>query len=90
VVVTGANSGLGYEAALALAAAGAHVVAAARNEEKGRVAVTRSRRSYGETRFQQQQDQTRAVPRSRMLTSRFCPCVEIQNGRRFMRFMITA
>ena len=34
VVVTGANSGLGYEAALALAAAGAHVVAAARNEEK--------------------------------------------------------
>jgi microcystin degradation protein MlrC len=34
VVVTGANSGSGYEAALALAAAGAHVVAAARNEEK--------------------------------------------------------
>ncbi len=40
-VVTGANSGLGYETALALAAAGAEVVVAARNPDKGRAAVAR-------------------------------------------------
>jgi inosine-uridine nucleoside N-ribohydrolase len=38
-VVTGATRGLGYEAALALALAGAEVVLAGRNHEKGRVAV---------------------------------------------------
>ena len=37
VVVTGANSGIGYETALALAGKGAHVVLAVRSEEKGRV-----------------------------------------------------
>ena len=37
-VVTGANSGLGLESARALAGAGAHVVMAARNQEKARAA----------------------------------------------------
>src|SRR2546421_6232654 len=38
VVVTGANSGLGYQTAWALAGKGARVVLAGRNEEKGRAA----------------------------------------------------
>src|SRR3954464_12042443 len=37
-VVTGGNSGIGYEAALALAAKGARVILAVRNAEKGRAA----------------------------------------------------
>ena len=38
-VVTGANGGLGLETSRALAGAGAHVVMAARNQEKARAAV---------------------------------------------------
>lgn len=38
-VITGANSGIGYEAALELARKGAHVVLACRDQGKGRVAV---------------------------------------------------
>ena len=40
-VVTGANSGLGFEAALALAAAGAHVVIACRDQARGEAAKKR-------------------------------------------------
>jgi NAD(P)-dependent dehydrogenase (short-subunit alcohol dehydrogenase family) len=40
-IVTGANTGLGYETALELAGAGAEVVVAARNEAKGEAAVHR-------------------------------------------------
>jgi NAD(P)-dependent dehydrogenase (short-subunit alcohol dehydrogenase family) len=42
-VVTGANSGLGYETALALAGAGAEVIVAARSVDKGHQAVARIR-----------------------------------------------
>jgi NAD(P)-dependent dehydrogenase (short-subunit alcohol dehydrogenase family) len=40
-VITGANTGLGFETAKALAATGAHVVLAVRNTEKGREAAAR-------------------------------------------------
>ena len=40
-VVTGSNTGLGYETAAALAAKGAHVVLAVRNVDKGRAAEAR-------------------------------------------------
>src|SRR5437588_12922389 len=40
-VITGANTGLGYETALALAAHGAHVVLAVRDLEKGKDAISR-------------------------------------------------
>jgi NAD(P)-dependent dehydrogenase (short-subunit alcohol dehydrogenase family) len=48
VVITGANTGLGYETANALAAKGARVVLAVRNIEKGKAAATLiGRRSPG-------------------------------------------
>lgn len=42
-VVTGANGGLGFETAVALAGAGAKVIVAARNADKGHAAVARIR-----------------------------------------------
>ena len=45
-VVTGANGGLGYQTALALAGAGAHVVMAARDPETTAAAETRLRERY--------------------------------------------
>ena len=40
-VITGANTGLGYETAAALAAKGAHVILAVRNLDKGKEAASR-------------------------------------------------
>lgn len=45
-VVTGGNSGIGYEAALALAGKGAHVILAVRSAEKGKAAVTSIQRTH--------------------------------------------
>jgi NAD(P)-dependent dehydrogenase (short-subunit alcohol dehydrogenase family) len=45
-IVTGANTGLGYHTAAALAQAGAHVVLAVRNLEKGNLALARIVAAY--------------------------------------------
>jgi NAD(P)-dependent dehydrogenase (short-subunit alcohol dehydrogenase family) len=54
VVVTGATGGLGYECALALAAAGAEVILAGRNSEKGDAALAKLREAGvgGTARFE--------------------------------------
>ena len=49
VVITGANTGLGFESARRLAAASARVVVTARTEEKARSAVSRLREELGES-----------------------------------------
>lgn len=46
VVITGANSGIGFEAARGLAAMGARVILAVRNEEKGRISADRIREEH--------------------------------------------
>ena len=45
-VVTGGNSGIGYEAALALAGKGAHVILAARSAEKAQASAESIRRTH--------------------------------------------
>jgi NAD(P)-dependent dehydrogenase (short-subunit alcohol dehydrogenase family) len=45
-IVTGATGGLGYETALALARAGAEVVLASRNEDKGKAALAKIRSAH--------------------------------------------
>ncbi len=51
-VVTGANSGLGFETARVLAAKGAHVVLACRNETKGRAALEQIQKAHPEASVQ--------------------------------------
>ena len=46
ILVTGANSGLGYETALALAGKGAHVLLACRDQTKGRAAEAQIRAAH--------------------------------------------
>ncbi|MDT5003316.1 MAG: hypothetical protein QOJ24_492 [Mycobacterium sp.] len=61
-VITGANTGLGYETAAALAAKGAHVVLAVRNTDKGQAAADLiSRRSPGASVAVQELDLTSLV-----------------------------
>ncbi len=53
VVVTGGNSGIGFETAAALASMGARVLVTARNADKGRAAVAAiSQRLGGDGRVQ--------------------------------------
>lgn len=49
-LVTGANSGIGFYAALELAQAGAHVLVGARNRERGEAAVARIRAAIPEAK----------------------------------------
>jgi NAD(P)-dependent dehydrogenase (short-subunit alcohol dehydrogenase family) len=51
-VITGATGGLGYETALALAAAGAEVLVTGRNAEKGRIAIERIKRAVPSAKVQ--------------------------------------
>lgn len=46
VIITGATSGIGYEAALALAKADATVVLASRNESKGKIIIEKMQQIY--------------------------------------------
>ena len=50
VLVTGGTSGMGYEDALALARAGAEVIIAARNAERGREAIANIKQAVPEAR----------------------------------------
>jgi WW domain-containing oxidoreductase len=50
IIVTGANTGLGFETARALAAAGARVLLACRSSEKGRDAVHRIQQAHPDAR----------------------------------------
>ncbi|HET8940294.1 MAG TPA: oxidoreductase [Polyangiales bacterium] len=51
-IVTGSNSGIGFEAARMLALRGAHVVLACRNMEKGRAALERISRERADAKLQ--------------------------------------
>ncbi len=51
-VVTGGTSGMGYEDAKALAAAGAHVVIAARNPQRGEEAIARIKQEVADAKLQ--------------------------------------
>ena len=52
VIITGANSGIGYQAALAMAGKGAEVVLAVRNLEKGGKAVAKICRAHPDARIE--------------------------------------
>uniref|UniRef100_A0A0G4HUY7 Short-chain dehydrogenase/reductase SDR n=1 Tax=Chromera velia CCMP2878 TaxID=1169474 RepID=A0A0G4HUY7_9ALVE len=52
IIVTGANSGIGYYAALDLGKAGAHVIVAARSEERGQKAVEEMKKADPEGKYE--------------------------------------
>jgi WW domain-containing oxidoreductase len=52
IIVTGANTGIGYETARALAAAGAKVIFACRNSNTGEAAVARVQKQHPNSRVQ--------------------------------------
>ncbi|NQV16448.1 SDR family NAD(P)-dependent oxidoreductase [bacterium] len=52
IIITGANSGIGFEAAKVLAAKSAEVILAVRNQEKGDLAKTRIIKNYPEAKVQ--------------------------------------
>ena len=72
-VIPGANTGLGYETAAALAAKGAHVVLAVRNLEKGKEAARGIEQATPDAQVQLQElDLTSWTPSARPPTS-FAP-----------------
>jgi NAD(P)-dependent dehydrogenase (short-subunit alcohol dehydrogenase family) len=70
-VVTGANSGLGLETALALAGAGAHVVLACRDKAKGEEAIERIRRVFGSARLELEDLDLASLDSIRSFATRF-------------------
>jgi NAD(P)-dependent dehydrogenase (short-subunit alcohol dehydrogenase family) len=70
-VVTGANSGLGLETALALAGAGADVVLACRDKAKGEEAQERIRRFFGSARLELESLDLASLDSIRSFASRF-------------------
>jgi len=61
-VVTGGNSGIGYEAARALAGKGARVILAVRNAEKGQAAVAAIQRAHPGAAAEEGQSECQRVP----------------------------
>src|SRR5687768_16066831 len=51
-LITGGTSGMGFEDAKALAAAGAHVIIAARNQQRGQEAMDRIRQDVPEAKLE--------------------------------------
>jgi len=51
VLITGANSGIGFEAAVSIARMGAHIVMVARNRQKGEIAIAAARERAGSDKF---------------------------------------
>lgn len=54
-IVTGGNSGIGYETALAIAKEGANLIVVSRNPEKGKAAVEKIKKESGNTQVEMQQ-----------------------------------
>lgn len=71
IVVTGANSGLGYETSLALARAGARVVMACRNMDKAQDAARRIRQAVSRAELELEQLDLASLASVRAFAERF-------------------